>query len=721
MTDRPTVVGGGFPSPRSGAAWDAARFASLRPARIGRRFAEVVVAERERWSLWTPVGLGTGIALYFALPFEPSIWLGLSSTALALGAVAVARGRPAWMIAALACALVVVGFTVAGLRTHSLAAPILAKPLRPALVSGRVVESAVRKGGRRLVLDRVRIARVDAAATPLRVRVSVRRADSVLAPGDWVSVRAVLSPPPEPAAPGAFDFARKAYFARIGAVGFALGPARVMAAPAGAAGYDWRAAIGRLRHAVTARLLAGLDGQAGAVAAALLTGERGAIADDVLAAMRDAGLAHLLAISGLHLGLVATILFFAVRALLALSEALALRFAIKKWAACAALAGTFLYLLLAGATIPTQRAFLMSGLVIVAILLDRTGVSMRSVAWAAVAVLLLRPESLLSASFQMSFAAVTALVAVFERYRDREARRVRERAPRRVLAYVVGVAVVTLVAGLATAPFAVYHFNRLAVYGLAANLLAVPTTAMWIMPWGIAALALMPLGLEALALAPMGWGIDVVIAVARTVAGWPGSVVLLPAMPSAALVLAAAGGLWLCLWRRRWRWLGLLAFAAGLASAGLTRTPDVLVDGKAKLFAVRTADGGLAISSRRTARYTGDIWLRRNGQAGARPWSGDGPGLRCDAIACIYRSAGRVVALVRDGRALAEDCRVADVVVSAVPMRRYCASARVAIDRVDLACAGTHALYLEESGVRIETVAARRGDRPWSRRRGARC
>jgi hypothetical protein len=142
MTDRPTVVGGGFPSPRSGAAWDAARFASLRPARIGRRFAEVVVAERERWSLWTPVGLGTGIALYFALPFEPSIWLGLSSTALALAAVAVARGRPAWMIAALACALVVGGFTVAGLRTHSLAAPILAKPLRPALVSGFAFSSS---------------------------------------------------------------------------------------------------------------------------------------------------------------------------------------------------------------------------------------------------------------------------------------------------------------------------------------------------------------------------------------------------------------------------------------------------------------------------------------------------------------------------------------------------------------------------------------------------
>ncbi|MFQ5958013.1 MAG: ComEC/Rec2 family competence protein, partial [Alphaproteobacteria bacterium] len=376
----------------------------MRPATMGRHLAAVVLAERERWPLWTPVGLGGGIALYFALPFEPSIWLGFACTALALAAVAAARGRSVWMVAALACAVVVGGFTVAGLRTHSVAAPVLAKPLRPTLVSGRIVESAMRGGGRRLVLDRVRIARFDVAATPARVRVTVRRADPSLVPGDWVSLRAALSPPPAPAAPGAFDFARKAYFEGIGAVGFALGRAHAIAAPAGGIPGGWLPAVGRLRHAVTARLLAGLDGQAGAVAAALLTGERGAIADDVLAAVRDAGLAHLLAISGLHLGLVATILFFAVRALLALSERLALRFAIKKWAACAALAGTAFYLLLAGTTIPTQRAFLMSGLVIVAILFDRTAVSMRSVAWAAVAVLLLRPESLLSASFQMSFA-----------------------------------------------------------------------------------------------------------------------------------------------------------------------------------------------------------------------------------------------------------------------------------------------------------------------------
>jgi competence protein ComEC len=284
------------------------------------------------------------------------------------------------------------------------------------------------------------------------------------------------------------------------------GSATVIDPPAGQDSGDLALAVGEMRQAVTERVLAGLSGQAGAVAAALLTGERGAIAKDVLAAMRDAGLAHLLAISGLHIGLFAGILFFVSRALLALWEPVALRYPIKKWAAAVALAGTAFYLLLSGATIPTQRAFLMGGLVIMAILLDRTGISMRSVAWAAVAVLLMQPESLLGASFQMSFAAVVALVAAFEWYGLRRGRWTNDTPPRRLLNYFAGVALATLIAGLATAPFAAYNFNLIADYGLAANLLAVPMTALWIMPWGVAALALMPFGLEAVALNPMGLG-----------------------------------------------------------------------------------------------------------------------------------------------------------------------------------------------------------------------
>ena len=682
------------------------------------RLATAVLDDAQRWPLWCPVGLAVGIAIYFSLPFEPPAWAGPVALLLGVLAALAVRGKTALMAAVIAATLVAGGFAAAQLRSYWIAAPVLEKPIRTATVVGRVVQNAAHDGGGRILLEDVRFLRPSVEVVPARVRMTLRAFDAALVPGDWVELRGGLMPPAAPAQPGAFDFQRKAYFEQLGAVGYGFGSPRAVAPRTGESGGGFAAAVGRLRHAVTERIAAGLDGQAGAVAAALLTGMRGAIDDDVLATMRDAGLAHLLAISGLHIGLFAAILFFSVRALLALIEPVALRHPIKKWAAIAALVGTAFYLLLSGMTIPTQRAFLMGALVIVGILLDRSAMTMRAVAWAAVAVLILQPESLLGPSFQMSFAAVIGLVATYEALRDRERPKGERRTmARRVLAYFAGVVLVTVIATLATAPFAIYHFNRVAVFGLAANFLAVPMTAMWIMPWGIVALVLMPLGLENWALAPMGWGIDWVIAVARTVAGWPGAVELLPAMPTFGLLLTVFGGLWLCLWRHAWRLLGIIPFIAGLAATPLSDRPDILVDGEAKIFAVAMADGALALSSAKTARYDGETWLRRNGQKAPAAWPGDDDRLRCDASACIYRSEGHVFSLIYDERALAEDCRVANVVVSLVPVRGDCPSATAVIDRFDIWREGAHAVYLDGDAIVIESVASRHGMRPWSTKR----
>ncbi len=247
-------------------------------------------------------------------------------------------------------------------------------------------------------------------------------------------------------------------------------------------------------------------------------------------------------------------------------------------------------------------------------------------------------------------------------------------------------------AGLATAPFALYHFNRFALYGVAANLIAVPLTGLWIMPWAIVAFALMPFGLEGIGLAPMGWGIDAVIAVAETVAPWPGAVALAPAMPRIGLVAAALGGLWFCLWHRRWRVLGLGAIAAGLATLAFVRPPDVLVNGTGSLMAVRTPSGGLALSSSRSQKFVAETWLRRAGLDRAAPWPAEGLSpdgvLGCDPLGCIYRTGARTVALVRHRAALDEDCAMATIVVSAIPVRgwrgRRCRREAVVIDRFDL-------------------------------------
>jgi competence protein ComEC len=460
---------------------------------------------------------------------------------------------------------------------------------------------------------------------------------------------------------------------------------------------------------------------------ALLTGLRGGIPEAVVAALRDAGLAHLLAISGLHLGLMAGFAFFIVRLALAAVEPVALRYPIKKWAAAAALLAAFSYMLLTGATVPTQRAFVMAALVLVAVMIDREAISMRPVALAALVVLALRPESLLSASFQLSFAAVVGLVAFYEAVRRHWPAAARARSRwRRAGLYVAAVAATTVVASLATAPFAAFHFGRIATLGLVANLIAVPVTALWIMPWGLLALALMPVGLEGLALAPMEWGIALVIAVARACAGLPGAVVLLPAWPLSALVGIALGGLWLCLWRGRWRWAGLAGLGLGLALSASGRPPDILVDETGRLFAVRTGDGALALSSTRVARFVGSMWLRRNGQEAPAPWAEAGDDeawpdgtLRCDRLACVYRPRGKpLVALVRDPRALAEDCALAQVVVAAVPVRGACDGPALVVDRFDLWRGGAHALWLGKDGedVRVADVESRQGRRPWARR-----
>ena len=689
-----------------------------------------IAGQRERWILWLPPALGLGIALYFALPEEPARWVAAAPAALIVPAVILRRHAVAPVFLVLVAAGL--GFAAAEVRTALVAAPVLDSRLGPVTVEGLIEAASLNeKGGWRVRLVAPVISRLEPAATPRRIRIAIRRADGDPAPGKRLRLLAILQPPPEPASPGAFDFARRAYFRQIGAVGFALGTARVLPGPAAP---GLRTRMNRVRHAVTGRILAALPAPENAIAAALTTGERRAIPAEVMAAIRDAGLAHLLAISGLHFALVAGLLFGGLRAAMASLPAVALRYPIKKWAAFGAFIGAFGYLLISGASIPTQRAFMMLGIVLLAVMLDRAAISMRLVAVAAGAILLSAPESLLSASFQLSFAAVVALVAFYEANARRLAGlRSDAGMARRVMLYGAGIALTTLIAGLATAPFAVYHFNRFAVYGVIANLIAIPITGMWIMPWAIGAFALMPFGLEALALAPMGWGIGAVVWVARTVASWPDAVLMVAAVPVACLVLVALGGLWLALWRGRLRLAGLVPLLAAVPLALIERPPNILLGRTPQAFAVRLAGGGLAVSPG-TRGYTRKLWLRRAGLDRAAPWPRPGgpvsAELACDRLGCIHirarppdrppdRPGGRrpVVAFVADRAALAEDCGRAAVVLAAVAVKaRRCRGPDLIIDRWARYRGGAHALWLHERGARVRTVAQVRGLRPWTAR-----
>lgn len=701
--------------------------------RAGRFAAAAFQAESDRWFLWSPVLLAFGIAIYFGLSFEPPLWAALTPAAvLAMGLAGLSKRGPEHgplTFAGIGCLCVALGFGAASFRSASVAAPVLEKPWAGTL-EGRVIEvERTARGEFSALIAPSMMERLDAARMPvrLRLRISIAKgpAEAELIPGETVRLRARLLPPPEPVEPGGFDYARQVWFERLGAVGYAFSaPERLAAAPE-----DMATRLQRLRASITARIQTQIGGAAGAVAAALVTGEGRAIPEWAETDLRNAGLAHVLSISGLHMVLFGGSLFWIVRAALALWPAAALNFPIKKWGAVAALMGTTFYLLISGAAIATQRAYIMIALMFVAVLLDRPALSMRNVALAALVILLWRPESLLGAGFQMSFAAVVALIAFYESpWVQRLSAFARQGTGgpvsgmlRFAASHALGIALTTFVAGFATGAYAAFHFDRIAVYGLAGNMGAMPIASAVIMPAALAALLLMPSGLDGPALWLMGQGIEGMLWVAHQVSNWPGADRLVASAPMASLALVTLGGLWMALWRGSWRFWGAAPLLLGLALWGSGTRPDVLIDRDGALAAVRTQGGVLALTAARPA-YAAGQWLRRDGDARSAKEAAATPGMRCDSLGCAYREAGRpVIAFPATLDAVAADCEVAEVVVARVSiprrMREECA-ARVIIDRLALWRDGATALHFRPDGsIGIETSRQARGARPWVQRK----
>jgi len=685
-------------------------------ARPARAFLE----ERERWPLWLPVGFGAGIAMYFAAQKEPSP----ETATIAAVAGLLSSGAAVWSantVLRVLCAVVAVvglGFAHAKFRSDRLAAPLISHKMGPLKVAGLIDSAEAHGKGMRVVLSALYIAKVR-GRTPARIRVSIRAADDALVPGRWVQLTALLMPPPAPAAPGDYDFGRAAWFDRIGAVGFAYGRASLIA-PLRAPSLLERTAteVAALRWRMTERIRTALPGSTGGIAAALITGERGSISDEDEDALRDSGLAHVLAIAGLHMGLVALGIFWVLRAILAAIPPLALNFPIKKWAAAATLLSATFYLVISGAGTPSTRAYVMLSTMLIAILFDRPALSMRSVALAAMVILAFRPESLLEPGFQMSFAAVASLVAVAEWDMRRKSRKEREPKGRfaHVSRYLRGIAITSFVGSIATAPYVAYHFDRSTHYAVLGNLLAMPVMGFVTMPAAALAIIAMPFGLEAWPLKVMGFGIGIMLRLGRFVSGLPGAVSPVAAWPLWAVVLISLGGLWILLWRRRWRWLGLAPLAAGFAACFFNRGPDILIARDGMTVAVRADDGTLKLIRNPKDRYSAQEWLKRDGdtRSFADAIASAADRVRCDGYGCIIHARdGSLIAAASRIEALAEDCSAAKIVISAVPVYRACRGPGVVIDRFDIMRAGGYAIWLGKRP-RIETVSGERGARPWN-------
>lgn len=652
---------------------------------------------------WIAVLIGCGIGLWFLVVDEP----GAGSYALAVlllgGGLGLAAKVDLARPVGLAVAALAAGWIAAGLRAHVLDAPMLGfRYYGP--VEGRIVEiDRSQSDALRLTMDQVVLQEVAPEKTPARVRVSLQGDQDWLtpAPGQVVILTANLAAPEGPVEPGAFDFRRMAFFDQLGAVGYTRTPVLLLEEPEGGA-----LPIDRLRTWLTHGMLAHMEGQAGAFAAGAMTGDRSAITEDTVQALRDSSLAHLLAISGMNMAFLTGFVFALFRYGLALVPFVALRVNTKKVAAVVSFGVALFYLLLSGANVATERAFIMITVVLGAVLLDRRALTLRSVAVAAGLLLLMKPESLLEPGFQMSFAATIALIVGFAAL---DGSIYRESIPRWLMP-VFTLVLSSLIGGLSTAPYAAAHFNRFTDYGLLANLLTVPVMGAIIMPAGAVAALLAPLGLAALPLWVMEQGARWILLVAHWIAGLDGAVTAIPAPGPWVLPLFTLGAIWLILWRGRLQAAGFVPLIASFALWLGAERPTLLISGDGRLLGLDGPEGR-ALSAPTGGGFAAENWLQNDGDLTGQAPAAERPGFEGPKGERWFDLSG-LPAVVLSGKGaeakLAAACGSAALVILAGEAETVPEGCGL-VDQNTLAATGPLAVWVGAEGLRIErTKGARR-------------
>ncbi|MDZ7909601.1 MAG: ComEC/Rec2 family competence protein [Gemmobacter sp.] len=651
---------------------------------------------------WVPVFLACGIGLWFGLLHEPGAGFYLAAALVVLACTVLIwlgpeAGHPVWV--AIGC--VAAGLLLAGARAHLVAAPVLDfRYYGP--VQGRIIGiDRSQSDALRLTLDRLVLQDVRPARLPVKVRISLHGPQHLNPePGQIVQLTAHLSGPEGPVEPGGFDFRRMAWFLQLGAVGYARTPVMLWSEPA-----PREQLVNRMRSRLSAGVQAAIPGDAGAFAAGVMTGDRSGLSLPAVEALRASSLAHLLAISGMNMAFLTGFVFGFIRTGVALVPPVALRVNAKKIAAVIALGVAFFYLLLSGSNVATERAFLMISVMLGAVLLDRRALSLRSVALSAVALLAIKPESLLDAGFQMSFAATTALIAGFGAL---EGGMLHGRIPRWVLPLFTLV-LSSALAGVATAPFGAAHFNRIADFGFVANLLTVPVMGAVVMPAGALAALLAPIGLAAPALWVMGLGCEWILAVAHLVAGWEGAVTAVPAPGPWVLPLIAGGGIWLSVWRGWLRGLGLVPLAAALAIWANTERPLLLIAPDAGLVGLMGPEGR-ALPSARGAGFAARSWLENDGDLAEQATAANRPGFSGPPGGRMFQIAGLAGVHLKGKGALDrldQACRDGALVIIAAEVAPRPADCHI-LDRGILARSGGLAVDLDQGQLLLRPANSQR-------------
>ena len=680
---------------------------------IGEWLEKLLEVERAQLPPWLAVGFGCGIAVWFALG-GPLQWGAILCVAasLSLGGFVFGEGRTGRAVGWFALAMAF-GCALVWARADWVAAPRLKRPIVVSL-DARVerVERLVAKGTTRLTL-----VPTDPALPP-RVRVSIDsdEAPANLGSGGRIRLRARLAPPPPMALPGTYDFARDAWFKQIGAVGKVLGPVEILDA-AEESGLE--SVRGNLAQHIGQQLPGGEAG----IAVALVTGDQNSVSEDDADAMRASGLTHLLSVSGLHIAAVVAAAMLVSLKLLALSERLALRFNLVLVSAGVAAAAGIGYTVLTGAQVPTVRSCVAAVLILLGIALGRDAISLRLVAVGALVVLLFRPEALAGASFQMSFAAVTAIIAFHSTGWARSLFQRRDEGVfMRIGRGLAAIVLTGLAVELALIPFALFHFHRAGIYGVGANVVAIPLTTFVIMPLEAGALLLDTIGLGRPLWLLTGFAIRALLEMAHAVASAPGAVATMPSMPSWAFGSMVAGGLWLCLWSTHIRLAGLFPIAIGATAAWASSTPDLLVIGDGRHLVVLSSNGTPLLLRERAGDYVRKLFAEASGFDGDPGDLGSDPYSSCSRDSCVAvirkgQAQWRILATRSfnriDWARITEACSDSDIVVSERRLPRWCNPNWLKLDRSALSKTGGVAIYLGDHP-RVDTVAERTGFHPWA-------
>ncbi|MEM7617042.1 MAG: ComEC/Rec2 family competence protein [Pseudomonadota bacterium] len=697
---------------------------------IKQYFLDIIQQEYNQLIIWIPVLFGAGIVIYFFLAQEPSYHFVMAMLANILVILLIARKkRPVIYAIALISFIIMLGFANIFLRTYYLATPILAKDNLYEIIG--IVENIDNNfsGKQRLIIRDIEFVdkntisanndiknNSNSSATsdieiPVKIRINVRTKMDNVEVGDKVSLLANLTAPPRPVLLNSYNFRRHAYFNKIGAVGYSLSDITII--EKNTSHITWfMTKIKQLRNNLADNNQNILGIYNGSIASALMVGQRYAIPDEILENIRVSGIAHLLAISGLHIVIVCGFCFLLIRKILSLNLFILERINIKKFAAIFGILIGLFYLLLTGSPISAQRAFIMIALVFTAVLFDRNSSSIFCVAWAAMIILLLQPETVITPGFQMSFAAAVSLISAYEylnkRYKINDSNNNRFY---KFLGNIKNIILSTMIATLATSPFAIYHFNNYSIYSLLTNIIAVPLTSIIIMPLAIISILLYFIGISFLTLVPMGYAIELLLLVSNKVAHLPHAKQSLPEFSPVILGLITISGLWLCLLSSKIRFIGAPLIVIGyfliFNNGNMSNNKIIISPGRGAQYAI-IEDNNAIFSDIRKNSYKYEIFSRRLGIDNDLTKSNlansqEFANYKCDKFGCAYEKNGLRISFVKDIISFIEDCKISDIIVNYTYLNADnvtedgCKKPQLIINRYDLSKLGTHVIIIKEA------------------------